>query len=79
MKQKQIAKKLGISVPMVSMVLNGERRLSINNAKSAGQCFMCDPAVFLFGTTEEIREALNYKKEKGEKENGITSGGNKAA
>lgn len=55
MKQNEIAKILGISDAMVSMVLSGERRLSVENAKAAGELFGVDWTVFFDGDVETIR------------------------
>lgn len=68
MRQKEIAEALGVSQGLVSMVLNGRKRLSPKMAEKAGVVFEKDPGIFVFGTLEEIRDAFNYPlKERGRK------------
>jgi transcriptional regulator with XRE-family HTH domain len=61
MKQSEIAKLLNISEPMVSLVLKGERRLSVENAKAAAEIFGVDWTVFFDGDVETIRRILTKR------------------
>ena len=58
MKQYEIAKLLDISETMISLVLKGERRLSVENAKAAAEIFGVDWTVFFDGDVETIRRIL---------------------
>lgn len=70
MNQAEISKKLTeagckVTPQYVSMIVRGERRLSIKKAKMAGEIMGVDPAVFLLGTIDEVRVALDYNNERG--------------
>ena len=59
MTQTEIAKKLGIAQQTVSKILHGRMRMSPKLAKKAGEVFDADPALFVFGTPEEIRRVFS--------------------
>lgn len=58
MKQSEIAKALGVTDSMISMVLSGERRLSVENAKAAAEIFGVNWTVFFDGDVETIRKVF---------------------
>ena len=58
MKQSEIAKLLNISEPMISLVIKGERRLSVENAKAAAEIFGVDWRIFFDGDVEAIRRVF---------------------
>ena len=58
MKQSEIAKLLNISETMISLVLKGERRLSVENAKAAAELFGVEWTVFFDGDVETIRKVF---------------------
>jgi len=67
MNQTEIARKLAnggcpVSTQFISAVVRGERRFGIRNAKMVGEIFKVDPAIFLLGTIEDVKKALDYKR-----------------
>lgn len=58
MKRSEIAEALGITEAMISYVLKGERRLSVENAKAAAELFGVEWTVFFDGDVETIRKVF---------------------
>jgi plasmid maintenance system antidote protein VapI len=58
-KQKHIAESAGISEPFLSMIINNDRRPSWPVAKRLAKATKTKPELWLEGTTESIKSALN--------------------
>ena len=59
--QKQIAEKAGISSVMLSLILSGQRRAGWKTAKGLTNATGIPETIFLEGTPEEIRKAIEQE------------------
>jgi len=47
MKQSNLAVKLGISAPAISLIMSGDRPITADHARNLGKIFSVDPGVFI--------------------------------
>ncbi len=66
MTRTQIAEKLQVSVPLVSQILNGNRRVSREVATKLTEEFGRDFSFWMLADANELKDALNVNAKGGE-------------